>query len=190
MDNKIQIIVNDTVLNIDFRSKNIPSIDLYMDQIIGLINGSFAMEGNGQKENQLTKTMIHNYSKEGLIKPIKGKKYTKEHILQMLMVYQLKNTLKISDIKDTLTSLYQEENYDEAFLVDCFDAHMERREVMQEDLEKYIADVLCEKNFDAETDKDLFVLLLNLAMMSSYLKCLAEGVSHIIAESKDGKEKK
>ncbi|MFR6099054.1 MAG: DUF1836 domain-containing protein [Longibaculum sp.] len=36
--------------------------------------------------------MINNYSKEGLLKPIKGKNI-QNHILQMLLIYSLKNTI-------------------------------------------------------------------------------------------------
>ena len=35
--------------------------------------------------------MINNYSKAKVITPVKGKKYTKEQIIQMLIIYQLKN---------------------------------------------------------------------------------------------------
>ena len=56
---------------------DLPDLDLYMDQITTL----FA-DKTQEPEGLLTKTMINNYSKDGLIKPIKGKKYSKEHILQ------------------------------------------------------------------------------------------------------------
>ena len=66
---------------------DLPDLDLYMDQITTL----FA-DKTQEPEGLLTKTMINNYSKDGLIKPIKGKKYSKEHILQMLLIYWLKQT--------------------------------------------------------------------------------------------------
>ena len=79
---------------------DLPDLDLYMDQITTL----FA-DKTQEPEGLLTKTMINNYSKDGLIKPIKGKKYSKEHILQMLLIYRLKQTLSIQQIKGVMQSL-------------------------------------------------------------------------------------
>lgn len=77
-----------------------PDLDLYMDQITTL----FA-DKTQEPDGLLTKTMINNYSKDGLIKPIKGKKYSKEHILQMLLIYRLKQTLSIQQIKGVMQNL-------------------------------------------------------------------------------------
>ena len=81
----------------------IPSIDLYMDQIITLTEGALV----NPHERPLTKTMVNNYSKDGLIKPVKGKKYSKEQILQMLLIYNLKQTLAIADIKRVFHGIYE-----------------------------------------------------------------------------------
>ena len=79
---------------------DLPDLDLYMDQITTL----FA-DKTQEPDGLLTKTMINNYSKDGLIKPIKGKKYSKEHILQMLLIYRLKQTLSIQQIKGVMQNL-------------------------------------------------------------------------------------
>ena len=63
--------------------------------------------------------MINNYSKAKVITPVKGKKYTKEQIIQMLIIYQLKNNLSIQEIKDLLTPIY-ENNDDLSNLYDHF----------------------------------------------------------------------
>ena len=51
--------------------------------------------------------MINNYSKAGIIKPVKGKKYTKEQIIGMLIIYNLKNIITIQEIKDLLLPIYE-----------------------------------------------------------------------------------
>lgn len=43
--------------------------------------------------------MVNNYVKEGLITPVRGKKYTRQQIMQLLCVYHLKQTLRLNDIK-------------------------------------------------------------------------------------------
>ena len=50
--------------------------------------------------------MINNYAKDRVISPVKGKKYTKEQIIQILFVYTLKGTLSIGEIKRILDGAY------------------------------------------------------------------------------------
>ena len=92
MNNELNTIILETLNNADITSNDIPSIDLYMDQIISLIDNKLSANKRFESDKILTKTMINNYSKEGLIKPVKGKKYTKEQILQMIIIYSMKNT--------------------------------------------------------------------------------------------------
>ncbi len=87
---------------------DLPDLSLYMDQIITL----FADKPQAP-DGLLTKTMINNYSKEGLLKPIKGKKYSKEHVLQMLFIYRLKQTLSIQQIKGVMQKLNEEAQKEE-----------------------------------------------------------------------------
>ena len=81
-------------------SKDIPDLDLYMDQIMTLFETHLANNKKNEEDKLLTKTMINNYSKAKVITPVKGKKYTKEQIIQMLIIYQLKNNLSIQEIKE------------------------------------------------------------------------------------------
>ena len=67
--------IDEAVQDSDLHPDEIPSIDLYMDQITSLVADK-AQEGSPRhRDRVLTKTMINNYSKDGLISPIKGKKY-------------------------------------------------------------------------------------------------------------------
>ena len=74
-------------------AEQIPKLSLYIDQILTL----FA-EGSIE-EQALTKAMVNNYSKEKMLQPIKGKKYSREQILQILMICRLKPVLSMEQIK-------------------------------------------------------------------------------------------
>ena len=84
------------------KSTSIPDLDLYMDQILTLIN---------KNSNVITKTMINNYSKDKVITPVKGKKYNKKQILQIVMVNNLKNNLSINDIKAVINKIDIEDTH-------------------------------------------------------------------------------
>lgn len=81
----------------------IPDIDLYMDQVTTFSEDKL----NGYKRNPedkiLTKTMINNYTKAGLLTPPYKKKYSKNHIIFLIIIYHLKSILSINDINSLLS---------------------------------------------------------------------------------------
>jgi hypothetical protein len=82
--------------------EEIPKIDLYMDQVIQLFESKFDLVKRNDQDKILTKTMINNYAKGKLLFPIKNKKYSREHLILIALIYQLKGALSINDIKITL----------------------------------------------------------------------------------------
>lgn len=104
MDN-IQKIIDKLSLETNMSLHEMPDIDLYMDQVIQLFDNTFKNTKRSDKEKILTKTMINNYAKGKLFIPIKNKKYSKEHLILISLVYQLKGALSMNDIKVTLTSI-------------------------------------------------------------------------------------
>ena len=102
MTRNFEEIVSSSMDRSNICSSDIPSLDLYIDQIITLLEEKLADNKRGDKDKILTKTMVNNYSKQGVIQSIKGKKYSKNHILEMLMVYSMKNTLSIDEIKEII----------------------------------------------------------------------------------------
>ena len=93
----------------------IPEIDLYMDQVTQLFDSKFNETKRNEDDKALTKNMVNNYAKGKLLMSVKNKKYSKEHLLLMSLIYNLKGALSISDIKSSLNkiviSLENEEDY-------------------------------------------------------------------------------
>ncbi|MGK7378893.1 DUF1836 domain-containing protein [Planococcus sp. 1R117A] len=85
--------------------EDIPKIDLYIDQIIQLFETSFADAKRNEDEKILTKTMINNYAKGKLFYPVQNKKYTRNHIMLISLIYQMKSALSINDVKQVLDGL-------------------------------------------------------------------------------------
>lgn len=100
---------NNPILNFKFvKEEFIPDIELYMDQVTSYLENQLSALKIDQDEKTLTKTMINNYVKNELIdKPVK-KKYKKAQIMQLMMLYQLKNILSINQIKDLMGLLKAE----------------------------------------------------------------------------------
>lgn len=172
----LRALVEEAVRDADLAPAEIPAIDLYVDQITSLINEKLTEGAPRYHDRILTKTMINNYSKDGLISPIKGKKYSKEQILQMLLVYSLKNTLSIGEINRILQNVYALEGYGEEMLSDTYARYLEVKDVQR----KHAADA-CEKMVDAlsldlDQESDFLTLILSLAAVSSYCKSVTQAL--------------
>ena len=109
---KFDRIINEALSDADLESSEIPAIDLYVDQIVNLVSEKIKQGSPLFYDRHLTKTMINNYSKDGVIAPVKGKKYTREQIVQILLIYSLKNTLSINEIKRVLNGAYSTTGFD------------------------------------------------------------------------------
>ena len=85
------------------RWKELPNVDLYLDQVVTLVNGtlsSFLSNPNSEEDTPiLTKNMINNYVKNKIIEPPVKKKYNKNHLAKFFVICVLKEVYKINDIK-------------------------------------------------------------------------------------------
>lgn len=96
----------------DIEPAEIPKLDLYMDQVITLFESVLEPTKRHPADKLLTKTMINNYTKDKLLLPAKNKKYSPEHIIQMTLIYHLKQSLSISDIKALFQGTLHQEDVD------------------------------------------------------------------------------
>lgn len=69
-----------------------------MDQVLQLMNRYLDVFQKEEKEPLMTKTMINNYVKKGIIRPPIKKKYTKEHVAYLLVIALLKQVFSIQEI--------------------------------------------------------------------------------------------
>ena len=194
--NQLIDIAVDATNDSELTSKDIPAIDLYVDQIINLISSKLAEGSERHRSRQLTKTMINNYSKDGLIMPVKGKKYTQEQVMQILFIYSLKNTLSIGEIKRLLYGAYGIEGFGAEELTKLYDAHEEIKSETREYSLKFLNDdILDNLSLDASDDADYISILCALVSMSAHLKNIAQAMIDVkyplpVSEDDDDKSDK
>ena len=97
--NKDSIIHDDTIKNFHIpRWNELPTLDLYMDQVIALIDttlGAFFYEIGAAS---LTKNMVNNYVKAKIVDAPVNKKYPKLSVAMIIVVYILKNCYATDEI--------------------------------------------------------------------------------------------
>ena len=79
--------------------EDIPNIDLYMDQVTTFIESQLSSMKSNEDEKILTKTMINNYTKNHVLPSPDKKKYSRDHVLMLILIYYLKSFLSIKDIQ-------------------------------------------------------------------------------------------
>lgn len=191
--NELYRIADDAVNDQELRSCEIPMIDLYVDQIINLVSDKLKAGSPRYHDRQLTKTMINNYSKDGLITPVKGKKYNKEQIVQMLTVYSLKNTLSIGEIKRMLDGAYSCEGFDGAALIEFYERYMDIKEKNRTFTHDAVRSMIDRDGLDPEDDTELMLIITSLLSMSAFLRHTAQAIideKYPAPIEEDEKEKK
>lgn len=93
----------DEMRHLDFiKPDDIPSIDLYMDQVTTFMETHLEHNRRNDEDKIMTKTMINNYTKNNLLPPPDKKRYSTEHIILIIYIYYLKTMLSINDIQTFL----------------------------------------------------------------------------------------
>ncbi len=120
------------------RWNELPNIDLYIDQLVCLLEeylSGYIKSDNEKDEKIITKTMINNYVKQDIIKPPINKKYNKEHVASLFVIFVLKQVYSISDIKKLIRLAIETSPIEQAYNRFC------------SELEKAIRIVFAEKNY-------------------------------------------
>ena len=120
------------------RWNELPNIDLYIDQVVCLLEeylSGYIKNDNEKEEKIITKTMINNYVKQDIIKPPVNKKYNKEHMASLFVIFILKQVYSINDIKKLIRLAMETSPIEQAYNRFC------------SELEKAIRIVFAEKNY-------------------------------------------
>lgn len=89
------------------RWKEFPNVDLYIDQLVSYLDsylGKYFNDDNLEnKDNKIiTKTMINNYVKNGILDAPVKKKYNKIHFAKLFVICTLKQIYSINDINELI----------------------------------------------------------------------------------------
>lgn len=120
------------------RWNELPNIDLYIDQLVSFLEqylSGYIKSDNEKEEKIITKTMINNYVKHSIIKPPINKKYNKEHIASLFVIFVLKQVYSIHDIQKLIHLAIETSPIEQSYNRFC------------SELEKAIRIVFAEKNY-------------------------------------------
>lgn len=151
----------------------LPAIDLYMDQVIELINGYINPPDHILGANaEITRPMINNYVKLKMMPAPEKKRYSKTHLAYIIIICTLKQTLNISTIQKILpTDIPQEEVI---YLYDSFVKNQKSAYSFVSKQADSIAAPIVKKKEDNSSRID--DLIMQIASTANILKCITEKV--------------
>lgn len=80
------------------RWNELPEIDLYLDQVVNYLEKYIEKYNVNKDDKIITKTMINNYVKQGIMPAPTKKKYSREHVAYLIVICILKQVYSINDI--------------------------------------------------------------------------------------------
>lgn len=177
---KYNSIISDALNDSHLEANEIPAIDLYLEQIIKLIKEKNEQGSERYYHRFPTKTMVNNYSKAGLITPLKGKTYNKEQIIQILLTNSLKNTLSMAEIRKIMKAFEQSEN--DACIPKAYTKYIELKDSNKNICPDVIEDIIAENSFDTSSNMDCLMLCMALADIADYFKCISKALLEATAD--------
>ncbi|WP_157950158.1 DUF1836 domain-containing protein [Vallitalea okinawensis] len=163
--------------------EDIPTIPLYMDQLLGFFDDYFSVLKIHDEDKLLTKTMVNNYVKAGVLNSPEKKKYDKEQMMLLNLIFQMKNILSINDLKAFLD--FYKTNGIPKDIESVYDEFNKIEEKEFTYLKKEVERI----NDNEPTDKEILGYILDLVVEANIKKRLAEMLLAYVVENDKDKKK-
>lgn len=175
----------------NFNINDLPNIDLYMDQVTTYLNNKFSGVKRYEDDKLLTKTMINNYAKSHLLPSPEKKKYSKDHIITLTMIFFFKNLISINDVTTILTPLlenhFHNDNLSMEEIVNTFLDYAQKNDLSKPIIDELKGSAKIFDDLDVE-DKD-YLQTLGLISILSYDMFVRKMIIEKLIDSLSKKEK-
>lgn len=188
MEMDIKKLIESLNLKGDINVSDIPNMNLYMEQLTDFIQENLKDLKRNEDDKILTKTMINSYTKDGLLMPPENKKkYNKQHIILLILIYHLKQILSMNDIRVLLKPILNDMTTNEDDVISIEDIYSIFLEMKNIETDNY-CDLCNDKiksieekisSIDDSKNKDiakLFLIVITLIAQADANKRLAEKI--------------
>ncbi|MDE6241581.1 MAG: DUF1836 domain-containing protein [Anaeroplasmataceae bacterium] len=146
--------------------KDLPDIDLYMDQVVTFLDKQLAIFQTSSLDKQITSSMINNYVKGEVVSAPISKKYNREHLALIQEVCTLKQVLTIAEVKQIIDERYRKEDLPKDEIFDHFKTLVNDKNKEAVDLTKSLLDNIEQNDLRALTDLSVDLALTASAFIS------------------------
>lgn len=165
-----------------------PDMELYMEQVLGFADTKLNHLKRSDNDKVYTSSIINNYTKAGILMTPNKRKYGKDHLVLLIMVYYLKQTLSVKDIHDLFSPILKDMSTSEDDVISLQDIYTTFLDVKQEEYDRFQDDILHKfgaietkvNAFDLDEDEQktaqLFITVITLLAQANAKKLLAEKI--------------
>lgn len=164
------------------RWEELPDFDLYMDQVLNLIERYLSIFKVNDQKQILTSSMINNYVKLGLIPPPVKKKYTKRHLAYLIAISILKQVMTISEVREGILHQAAISGIREAYDLFCTEQEYALRAIAS-----HVKQVDRKPLLPDDTDTSTFIV--RTATIAVATKIVTEKVLSLVEKQKEELEK-
>ena len=171
------------LMKLDFvHPEDIPDKEMFMEEVLAFMDKEFSNNVRDENEKTLTKAMINNYTKNGLLPPPVKKRYNRDHLIYLIYIYYMKGVMSISDIQK-LMEILQADDMTSEKLYDIYTKSFEMEKFQYFNVESSVAKTVAitEKRVPAEEDKELNKMLL-ICMLGYDIYCKKRLIERLIDE--------
>ncbi|MBO5734187.1 MAG: DUF1836 domain-containing protein [Clostridia bacterium] len=150
-----------------------PSIELYMDQVVALLNEYLGIFIAPKGDMQITSTMVNNYVKLKTIPAPVKKKYSRKHLAYLVMVCILKQTLSMSTISSIIPPDLENEELKRiynSFVINHSKAYSFVTDQIYDVAKRFLTD-------EDSTEEKLEDLVLQVAVSANIFKLITDWVT-------------
>lgn len=101
------------------RWNELPEIELYIDQVVCILQNNLSIFSKNSETPIITASMINNYVKQDVIKPPVKKKYNREHLSFLFVICILKRLMSISEIGDSIQTMLKVYSIQDGYNLFC-----------------------------------------------------------------------
>lgn len=101
------------------RWNELPEIELYIDQVVTILQNNLKIFVKDEENQIITPSMINNYVKQQILEAPEKKKYKKTHLAHLFVICIFKRLMSISDIADAIIQIKKVYSVEEAYDLFC-----------------------------------------------------------------------
>ena len=152
----------------------LPEFDLYMDQVIEIVNKYLSnLEIFYGEGSEITRPMINNYVKLNLMPAPQKKKYSRIHLVYIIVICTLKQSLNMNSNQKLLPTDITEEE-----VINIYSLFVKNQKTsfsfVAKQADKIASPILSDENADPIRINDI---IMQIAFSANIYKCLTEKIT-------------
>ena len=101
------------------RWHELPEIELYVDQVVTMLQSNLITLMKDKDVPVVTASMINNYVKQGVLEAPVKKKYNKKHLAYLFVICMFKRMMSISEIGESINIIQKVYSPEDAYNLFC-----------------------------------------------------------------------